>query len=270
MSKWRPTHLNCLYVIGDIHGQFKQLKLICNRIFPLRKSDGGKDVLVCLGDYIDRGEDSPAVIDFLIKAKKKYKDQLILLSGNHELMLLKAIEPSVSSNDYLMWMQNGGVQSLRQYLLRKGDPKTTGLPVHNPYELPRHRVVDFIPDDHLHFFKTLDKYYETDDYIFVHGGCDPTVPLSAQSPKELAWDRGLFEQVTGKVLNKRHMPWKKTVVTGHNGTSDCPFISEKFMMLDVSYAAKLMIAELNSMEGFIASRNKSRLVKLDLNESVVV
>ena len=54
MSKWRPSEKDCLYVIPDIHGAYDLLKLILKQILPLRKSDGGKDHLVLLGDYIDR------------------------------------------------------------------------------------------------------------------------------------------------------------------------------------------------------------------------
>ena len=124
MSKWRPTGLNCLYVIGDIHGQLEQLKLICKRIFPLRKSDGGKDVLVLLGDYIDRLPESHLVVDFLIAAKKKYKDQLILLRGNHEQLLIDAMNSLRDSNKYMRWMNNGGVKGISDS--REGD-KTSGL-----------------------------------------------------------------------------------------------------------------------------------------------
>ena len=60
MSKFRPS-FNSIYVIPDIHGHYDQLKLICKRILPLRKSDGGRDTLIFLGDYIDRGPNSPEI-----------------------------------------------------------------------------------------------------------------------------------------------------------------------------------------------------------------
>ena len=79
MSKWRPSEQNCIYVIPDVHGAIDPLNKICDRILPLRKSDGGKDKLIFLGDYIDRHVDSHKVIDFCIELEKKYPHQVIFL-----------------------------------------------------------------------------------------------------------------------------------------------------------------------------------------------
>jgi len=260
MSKWRPIPLNCLYVIPDVHGQLHQLKLICNRIFPLRKSDGGHDKLVMLGDYIDRDFDGPEVVDFLIAAKKKYKDQLILLCGNHEQMLLD-VAANKSSDVYRMWMRVGGEATLSRYLQRANEPLS------NPYELPHWRIGDFIPKEHLEFYRSLLTYYELDEFIFVHGGCDPTIPLYKQSKEELIWDRRLNNFVQLSIKNNQPLLWDKTIIAGHNSTQDGKLlITEKFMMLDCSYARKLLVAELNSMEAFIAGKKKGRLVKFLLKD----
>jgi serine/threonine protein phosphatase 1 len=252
MSKWRPVPLNCLYVIPDIHGQLDSLKLICNRIFPLRKSDGGRDTLVFLGDYIDRGPDSPGVIDFLIDAKKKFGDQVVCLTGNHEQMLLDAIKQSTNSDKYLFWMKNGGEHTLSSYLDRKNHH------LDNPYELPRVRVRDFIPEEHLKFFNSLKYYYEIDDYIFVHAGCNPRESMSKQEKDIFILDESLKLDVSQN--------WKKIIVTGHNGDkSGNPIIRERYLMLDCSYGKKLIIVEMHSMEAFAAGKNKDKLVKLDLS-----
>lgn len=266
MSKWRPAARDCLYVIGDIHGQLNQLRLISKRIFPLRKSDGGKDRLVILGDYIDRLPESHLVVDFLIAAKKKYKNQLILLRGNHEQMLLDAINTSKDSSKYMQWMRNGGEQTLLGYLNRAGEDIT------NPYEVPRFRVADYIPKEHIEFFKSLPFYYETDNYIFVHAGCDPTTPMINQSTGEMIWDRELFQIVIKEcVIPKIEPDWDKTLITGHNGNkAGQPLITKKFMMLDCSYAQKLLVVELNSMEAFEARKDKDRLVKVKLLDRIPV
>ena len=57
MSKWRPSK-ECIYVIPDVHGMYNELELILSRILPLRKTDGVKDKIVFLGDYVDRRVDS--------------------------------------------------------------------------------------------------------------------------------------------------------------------------------------------------------------------
>ena len=123
MSKWRPSKLNCLYVIPDVHGADDLLERVLKRILPLRKSDGGKDKIIFLGDYFDRGKDGHKVIDRLIALKKKYGDRVICLCGNHELMVLESlgyIDCTSPSSVHDMWMKNGGLNTVLGYLERAG------------------------------------------------------------------------------------------------------------------------------------------------------
>jgi serine/threonine protein phosphatase 1 len=253
MSKWRPTKLNCLYVIPDVHGMYGPLRLILNRILPLRKSDGGKDMLVMLGDYIDRRADSHRVLDLLIEVKEKYKDQVIMLTGNHEDMLLEGIKPNPSSADYLFWMNNGGEATLAGYVERKGEK------VENLYSMLRARVQDYIPKEHLSFMRSLRDYWEYENYIFVHGGCDPTLPMHKQDRELMLFDRSLSKIVVTRFHNIP-LPWERVIVTGHNGRKrkSRPIIRDKFMMLDTSYAGMLMVLELRSMQAFMAKEGKRR------------
>ncbi len=255
MSKWRPVD-NCVYVIPDIHGMYEELELILNRILPLRKTGGSMDKLIFLGDYVDRRIDSHKVVDLLIKTKTEAPDQVITLLGNHELMLLEAIQPDASISSYNTWMSNGGDETFIGYLQRVNSD------VENPYLIARNSIKRFFPDKHIKFFESLIPYYEMDDYIFVHGGCDPFIPLENQSPKVLVWDRSIYQYMWGLAENKIKCPWNKTIVTGHNGDPEGkPFVHDKFMMLDGSYDEKVYVWELNSMTGFFARRSNKRLVK---------
>jgi len=253
MSKWRPSE-ECLYVIPDIHGQLYQLELILSRILPLRKRNGFRDKIIFLGDYVDRGSYSPDVIDKLVDLKEKYNDQVVCLIGNHELMFMDAIGNSESSDDYLIWMQNGGYNTLVSYLDR------ANYKLDNPYVLDRRRVKDFIPLKHIEFIKKLQPYYETDDFIFVHGGCDPYTKLSEQDPKTLVWDRSLFNKIVKNPYFDYE--WEKCIITGHNCYSKAPLITPKFMMLDSSCNNELIVIELNSMEGFVAEKGNKKMNKL--------
>jgi serine/threonine protein phosphatase 1 len=257
MSKWRPTELNCIYVISDIHGMAKELELILNRILPLRKSDGGKDLLIFLGDYIDRRFYSSQVLDIIIDTKNKYPEQVVCLRGNHESMLLDAIDINNDSNKYLLWMKNGGEETLMGYLYNMNSEVT------NPYLIDRNRLTSYIPMEHIDFIMSLPVYYEMDDFIFVHGGIDPFEDPSKQDHKVLMWDRSLYETCKNKLHGR--MPWNKTIVTGHNGYPEGELlIKDKFMMLDRNIMDELLIVELNSMQSMVAKLGKKRLVKFDL------
>src|SRR5690606_3325496 len=179
----------------------------------------------------------------------------------------------------------GGVETLQGYIKRSGikkDYKTKQSSnleyikeeLDNPYTIARQRIKDFVPQEHKDFINSCLDYYETDDFIFVHGGCNPFRPMndnlqphqiaSGLTPKSIfAWDRSLFNTLS--VLSKNdQLNWDKTIITGHNGDTGKPFVLSKFMMLDCSCDNKLLVMEVNSREGFIAKKNKKRLVKLKI------
>jgi len=234
----------------------KELELILNRILPLRRTGGHLDRLVFLGDYVDRGMQGPSVIDLVQEVKNDFPSQVITLLGNHELMLIDAINGNAEPSEYNLWMSTGGEETLIAYLQRAGSE------IENPYLVNRFSLSRFIPQEHIDFLNSLVVYYETDEYIFVHGGCDPLIPLKNQNKKVLVWDRSVYNRITNMAENKWSCPWKKTIVTGHNGEDDGePFVYDKFMMLDGSYAEKLYVWELNSRTGYSSRKNKKRLVK---------
>lgn len=63
--------------IGDIHGCLDALAALIDAIGP-----GPEDTLVTLGDHIDRGPDSPGVLDRLIALAGRCR--LVPLLGDHE------------------------------------------------------------------------------------------------------------------------------------------------------------------------------------------
>ena len=155
-----------IYAIGDIHGCHDKLMALLDKI----DIDYDSDLLVFLGDYIDRGTQSYEVIEYLIELKKQYSN-MIFLKGNHEEML----EKYISGKDKITYLVNGGQQTLESYLNRTRKPDEP-----------------LIPEKHIDFFKSLLLYYETDQYIFVHAGLRNKVPLKDQKAEDLLWIRQKF------------------------------------------------------------------------------
>lgn len=261
MSKWRPTDFECLYVIPDVHGAVNLLRKILDRILPLRKSDGFKDKLVFLGDYIDRDINSCNTIELLIKLKEKYKDQVIFVKGNHEQMMLMSfglddVQIPVQEQERIfeVWKANGGIHTIAGYYNKANKISDAKTIPREALSMPRTRVLDIVPKSHIDFLKSLHNYYEFDNYVFVHAGCDPNLDMDKQSHDVLFWNRGLFQYAkSGNELN-----WEQVIVTGHNGPE--PLVREKFMMLDAGSPSKLLVAELRSLEAFTASPKHKRLV----------
>jgi len=267
MSKWRPSKLNCLYVIPDIHGADVLLENALKRILPLRKSDGGKDKIIFLGDYFDRGKDGHKVLDRLIGLKKKYGDKVICICGNHELMLLESlgfIDCASPSAMYDMWMDNGGRNTLAGYCERAG--------IRDAGDLSAGRAKDIIPKEHIEFLmNSLDGSYQEEEFVFVHGGCNPDDSPANYDIQSLAWDRSLFRFVMALIKQNEPIPWEnKVVICGHNtnGTG-LPVIKDKYMMLDCGAPERLLVVEARSREAFMSLPNKTRLVKFELKETVM-
>mgnify|MGYP001814728860 FL=1 len=181
--------MNKIFAIGDIHGCYDRLKTLMGKI-PI---DCSCDTLVFIGDYIDRGSHSVEVVDYLIHLKNRLPD-VIFLKGNHEDMLDKFL----NGDDRFTYLLNGGQQTLDSYLTK---------PVQSQFFS--------IPPDHMEFFKSLRLFYETEEFIFVHAGLRPRVPLGSQNTEDLLWIRDKFISTKydfGKRVIFGHTPLKKPLV----------------------------------------------------------
>ena len=172
-----------LFAIGDVHGCLFQLeKLFIRAGINLRQ-----DTIVFIGDYIDRGPDSKGVVDFILELKKK-SDRIICLLGNHERMLMDYLSGGIYAD---MYLSNGGDTTLRSYGAVRGPEQ---------YEVT-------LPEDHRDFYDSLLPLHETKQYLFVHAGFRPGIPLAEQDPEDLIWIRHEF-------IMSRY-DFGKTVVFGH-------------------------------------------------------
>ena len=178
-----------IFVVGDIHGCFEKLIALMDKL-PLNDN---QDQLIFIGDYIDRGSSSFDVVKYLIELKK-LKPDTVFIKGNHEDMLQNYLDGS----DRFTYQLNGGQQTLDEYLNRSD--KKDAFP---------------IPPEHLEFFNSLQLYYQTDDYIFVHAGLREKVPLESQAKMDLLWIRDEFIHSDfnfGKRVIFGHSPFKEPLL----------------------------------------------------------
>lgn len=203
-----PANKERLLAVGDIHGCLRQLAALLDQVAPTTA-----DQVVFLGDYVDRGPDSAGVISTLIDFAKKFP-ATVFLRGNHEEMFTDYL----AGRDPSLFLINGGVKTLASYQASGQWP---------------------IPPDHRAFLDTLQNSYETADYIFVHAGLRPGIPLAGQDPRDLAWIRREFISST--------YDWGKPVVYGHTPLTE-PFLSEKRLGLDTGcvYGRQLTCCEVRS------------------------
>lgn len=166
-----------IIAIGDIHGFAAALAALVNAIAP-----GKEDTIVTLGDYADRGPNTPGAIEELITLADRCR--LVPLLGNHDEMVLDLHHGGLGLNEWLEW---GGRETLHAY----GCAHPRDIPVH-----------------HIEFLESCVTYHETERHFFVHASYDPQLPLDCQPPELLRWASIRFSppgpHVSGKIAIVGH------------------------------------------------------------------
>ena len=200
------------YAIGDIHGRADLLAELISVI----KTDAivrlgpGTNVVVYLGDYVDRGPQSREVIDLILSDPLPDFAEVRLL-GNHDDTLLRFLEdPSIGPT----WSSYGGDATLLSYGVR-ARPDLVGI---DRYEDMRRQLLQLMPPGHVEFLRGLSLSCVAGDYLFVHAGVRPGVPIDRQSPSDLLWIRDDFIDSPldyGSVVVHGHTPFDQPDVR-HN------------------------------------------------------
>jgi calcineurin-like phosphoesterase family protein len=173
-----------ILAVGDIHGCATALEALLQAVAPTRD-----ELIVTLGDYVDRGLDSAGVLNRLVRLAGTHR--LVPLRGNHEQMMAAARDGEA---ELQLWCNLGGEATLMSYC---------------PFD--DHGTLADVPDAHWDFLdRRLSDFYETDTHICVHAGVMPHLPLDRQPPLVLRWQT--FDDppphCSGKVLVCGHTPQK--------------------------------------------------------------
>lgn len=212
------------FVVGDVHGRCAQLQNLL-RMLPRGES---VDMLVFLGDLIDRGPDAPGCVAFVLDLKRDNPEHVVCLRGNHEQMLLDFIAGESS-----MWITpvTGGERTFEQY---------TGQPlVANSEEdinALRRTIESKIPIEQLEFMRQTPFFYEDDYAIYVHAGLEKGKHPRDASPQSLLWMRDMefYKNYSGKLCLFGHTPTPFLPLRGRVGRHGI-YISKSAIGLDTGY-----------------------------------
>lgn len=173
-----------VYAVGDVHGQDDLLADLISKIEADIASRGAAQViLVFLGDLIDRGPKSAEVIERL-RCYRPVGVRTEFLTGNHEEVLLRILNGE--GNLLRDWLRFGGAQCARSYGLSSS--KLAKIPTDAAIAALRLAI----PPEHQAFLASFADTFRAGDYLFVHAGIRPGIPLSEQSQIDLRWIRGPF------------------------------------------------------------------------------
>jgi serine/threonine protein phosphatase 1 len=185
--------------IGDIHGCISALTSLVDFV-ELRPGD----TIVTLGDYVDRGPDSRAVLDFVIEFGKTHNH--VALRGNHEIMML---DSRAKKSWFRPWLSYGGDATLRSYASSKDD------------------VGSFadVPESHFDFLENkLVSFYECESHFFVHANADANIALEDQNDASLYWRK--YQDPEKHCSNK-------IMVCGHTAQrSGLPLVNDHSVCID--------------------------------------
>lgn len=169
-----------LFAIGDIHGCFDSLQQLIENEIQLNKGDK----LVLLGDYIDRGDKSKEVVDYIINLHEKGFNAIPLI-GNHEVLLLEAF---AHEKNIPKWIQNGGAETLESFKIGS---------------------IKEIPHKYLEFFKNLRSYYSIEEFLFVHAGFNDKILNPFNDTYSMVWESKLVYSnplLAAKTIIHAHRP----------------------------------------------------------------
>jgi serine/threonine protein phosphatase 1 len=174
-----------LFAIGDIHGCLSQLTTLHKKILTHDKFDVKNDLLIYLGDYIDRGNNTKGVIDQILKLKNN-KIKTINLMGNHDEFMIDFLFNK--KNDIKNWLNFGVDQTFRSYDIEIVEFIKDGFE-DDVIDKLRNELLEKMNATHINFFKNLEVTHSTEKYLFVHAGIDPQKKLSEQTKKDYLWSR---------------------------------------------------------------------------------
>jgi serine/threonine protein phosphatase 1 len=199
-----------IYAIGDIHGQADLLATLMEGIDQLEATLPPAFVQeVYLGDYVDRGPASAAIIERLAAAAPPPRRR-VCLCGNHEWLMRSFLR---DPRTFESWRSVGGFDTLTSYgVARRLIPDDKSL-----HELWR-EFNSALPPDHRQFLHHLWPFFRIGDYFFVHAGLRPRVPLEQQTERDMMWIRSEFlaaSEEIGITVVHGHTPAANVEITPH-------------------------------------------------------
>src|SRR6478609_8793417 len=171
-----------VYAVGDIHGRRDLFEVLVEAIDADDAAAGpAETTVVLLGDLVDRGADSAGVI--ALARAWQARRQVRILGGNHEEMFLRSFDELEMFRHFL---RHGGRDTALSYGIDRAAFVSADL------EQAQRLMRDHVPAEDIAFLEGFEDMVTIGDYMFVHAGIDPRVPLDAQRRQDLRWIREPF------------------------------------------------------------------------------
>jgi serine/threonine protein phosphatase 1 len=215
-----------VYAVGDVHGRADLLEALLAKIDADEAERGAAQTqIIFLGDLVDRGPDSKRVLDLVVELERSGR-AVRVLRGNHDDVFLRATKGDARATRHLHKM--GGRPTLVSYGITEEEYDQVGYD-----ELTRH-LHELVPPDHVALLEGMENMAIVGDYVFVHAGVRPGVPLDEQTPEDLCWIRSDFLDHRGD--------FGGVVIHGHSITDDVQVRSNRIGIDTGAYASDRLTA----------------------------
>ncbi|RIJ20477.1 serine/threonine protein phosphatase [Henriciella barbarensis] len=172
------------YAIGDVHGRLDLLEDLLQQIErDIGERPTKSNHIIFLGDLIDRGPSSRGVIEKLMDYKPAHA-KCHFIMGNHEEALVRGLRGEPDQLDG--WLKHGGDATAESYGIDQAYLRRQGN------EALEHALISAIPDRHVEFMAGFLDRIQFGDYLMVHAGIRPGIPIEDQHPSDLRWIRREF------------------------------------------------------------------------------
>ncbi|MET0366425.1 MAG: metallophosphoesterase family protein [Sphingobium sp.] len=215
-----------VYAIGDVHGRRDLLVELMRRIVADTEARGPVPELrlVMLGDLVDRGADSAGVVDLVMDMASDWPGMECLM-GNHEEMFLFALHGDGRGVDLF---RRVGREALLSYgiapsLIDEGEEGDLYA-----------AMLDHVPEAHRDFLADRPNSLVIGDYLFVHAGIKPGVPLEDQDGRDMRWIRAPF------LKSRVEHPYM--VIHGHSITEEVDIRPNRIGIDTGAYASECLTA----------------------------
>lgn len=193
-----------VYAIGDVHGCNDEFgRLLAQIDADHTRRPAKRQVIVLLGDLVDRGPDSAGVVERAMHLSQSGRE-VRLIAGNHEELLLMSCEGDAKA--LRVFARNGGRETALSYGI--GEDAYDGA----DFDGLQHLLEAHVPAGHRAFLSQLEDMVVIGDYAFVHAGIRPGVALADQDGVDLRWIRDRF-------LTHAE-PFEKFIIHGHTITEE--------------------------------------------------
>lgn len=183
----RPCPDTPHFVVGDVHGTLELLEHILEQIDHVIGTLELRDPkLVFVGDYIDRGPSSAAVLKRLYELATEFPENVTCILGNHEQMMLDFIEAPEAR--HARWFRNGAPQTLASFGIEIPDEIEWAATANAIAMALRTQLGEPIED----WLRSLPTSISSGNLMITHAGTDPGRAIDDQSPRVLLWGHPEF------------------------------------------------------------------------------